>query len=94
MTAELMRMTLAVAVPMWIDRCKLRPMGGLLECAAECGQYIAEHGDVAQFRGKKKGETAAAFNRLAEGLAILAFVPGGVTFLGDHWEAVHPDAQP
>ena len=32
-------------------------------------------------------ETAAAFNALAEGLACLAFSPGGVTFYGLHFEA-------
>jgi hypothetical protein len=30
--------------------------------------------------------TAEAFNRLAEGLAIAAFAPGGVTAFGQHWE--------
>jgi hypothetical protein len=30
--------------------------------------------------------TAEAFNRLAEGLAIAAYHPGGVTAFGQHWE--------
>jgi hypothetical protein len=30
--------------------------------------------------------TAEAFNRLAEGLAIAAYQPGGVTAFGMHWE--------
>ena len=30
--------------------------------------------------------TAGAFNRLAEGLAIAAYQPGGVTAFGMHWE--------
>jgi len=30
--------------------------------------------------------TAEAFNRLAEGLAIAAYQPGGVTAFGLHWE--------
>ena len=56
---------------------------------AVCGQMIAEHGDNILFRSVKKGETAAAFNALAEGIAILSFAPGGITFMGDHWENKH-----
>lgn len=54
---------------------------------AEAGQYIAEHGDVILFKGKTKGETAKAVAQLARGLAVLAYQPGGVTFMGEHWEA-------
>jgi hypothetical protein len=72
---------------MWIDRLRGYPESLRLERAQECGQVVAEKGDIIQFRSKKKGETAEAFNRLAEGIAALAFAPGGVTFLGDHWEA-------
>jgi len=36
----------------------------------------------------KRGESAAAFNALAKGLACAAFQPGGVKFLGDRWEVV------
>ena len=48
-----------------------------------CAQEVASKGDIIQY--KSKG-TAEAFNRLAEGLACLAFAPGGVTFLGRHWQ--------
>lgn len=48
---------------------------------------IAEHGDNILYRAKRRGDTAAAFNALAEAIAILAFAPGGVTFLGEHYEA-------
>lgn len=34
--------------------------------------------------------TAAAFNRLAEGIALAAYQPGGITIFGIHWEA-HDD---
>ena len=72
---------------MWIDKLRHQPMDYILERAQVCGQVIAEKGDVLQFRSKKRGASAEAFNRLAEGLACLSFSPGGVTFLGVTWEA-------
>lgn len=83
----LLRSTLSVAVPMWIER--LRSLGWdlVLERAKVCSQVIAEKGDVIMFRGGKKGETAYAFNHLAEGIACLAFAPGGVHVFGDHYDA-------
>lgn len=50
---------------------------------------VASRGDILQFRGGKRGETAAVFNHLARGLACLAFQPGGVTFAGHHWCTDH-----
>ncbi|HEY4036839.1 MAG TPA: hypothetical protein VGL94_23015 [Ktedonobacteraceae bacterium] len=51
------------------------------------GQDIAERGDMLLFRSKKKGETAEMMNELVEGLAILAFCPGGFTFMGLTFDA-------
>jgi len=81
--------TLAVAVPMWIEQLKLKPWDYIQARASECAQTVAEKGDIIQFRSKKKGESAAAFNALAEGIACLAFLPGGVKIFGEHWEAKH-----
>lgn len=39
-----------------------------------------------QARGASTGGPAAVFNALAEGLALGAFQPGGVTYLGQHWQ--------
>lgn len=84
---ELLKITLAAAVPIWILELKRNSNPDeLLVRAKRCGQYIAEKGDVLQFGGKK-GQAAQAFNALAEGLACLAFAPGGVTFCGLHFEA-------
>jgi len=85
-TRDLLRIALAAAVPLWIAELRLCSVKHRMERALVCGQHVAEHGDVVQFHGGKKGASAEAFNRLAEGLACLAFQPGGVTFLGDHWE--------
>jgi hypothetical protein len=37
---------------------------------------------------QRKGEVARAVDALARALAALAFVPGGVSFIGRHYEAV------
>jgi hypothetical protein len=97
-TAVFMGLTLDAAVPMWARELHDRPWSYLQHRATVCGQAVAEHGDVLQFGGGgRKGATAEAFNRLAEGLACLSFAPGGVTFLGRHWEHFRrpvPGSQP
>ena len=85
--SDLLRTTLSAAVPLWIERVRGYSEERRLDRARECAQVIAEKGDRILFRGKKVGETAAAFNALAEGIACAAFQPGGLDFLGDHWEA-------
>lgn len=47
---------------------------------------------VAFDRSGKPGKGARAFNAIAEGLAALSFGHGGVTWLGMHFEAVHPES--
>lgn len=87
-TRSLLEASLSVAVPLWIERLRDKPFDFILERARECGQAVAERGDIIQFRSKKKGASAEAFNRLAEGLACAALVAdGGVRFLGMHFEA-------
>jgi hypothetical protein len=80
-------MTLQLAVPLWIERWKRLSWAERTERlekrAAECAEIVASKGDVLQYGGKGCAE---AFNALAEGLAILSFVPGGVKFHGLHWE--------
>lgn len=78
---------LQLAVPLWIMKLRsLMPDArfALLEGAADA---IASRGDVLQFGGGKKGEAAELFNILARALAVMAYVPGGVRFAGNHWEA-------
>jgi len=84
---ELLKLTLAAAVPIWIEQIRGDSPARRLERQKRCGQVVAEKGDIIQFKSKKKGATAEAFNHLAEGLACLAFAPGGVTFFGLHFEA-------
>ena len=86
---ELLKISLSAAVPLWILKLKRMPWAQVIEQRERSAQMIAEHGDNILYRAKKKGETAAAFNALAEALAMLAFCPGGVTFAGLHFEAIH-----
>lgn len=91
--SDLLRISLSCAVPLWIERLRARSWAYVEERARECAQVVAEKGDVIQFKSKKAGESANAFNHLAEGIACLAFAPGGVRFLGDHYVAFHPDTK-
>jgi len=92
-TETLLRETLKTAVPLWIEELKGVPFDDIIERARRCSDIVAAKGDNILFRSKKKGETAEAFNRLAEGIACLAFCPGGVTFLGLHFEAEHGEGK-
>lgn len=88
MIDDLLRISLNVAVPMWIEKIKAEGWDWerIQERAQVCAEHIAAHGDVLQFGGKK-GEAAEAFNRLAEGLACASFAPDGVSFLGLRFQA-------
>lgn len=78
---------LELAVPFWIAQ--IKESGGPTEddfaVARVLAQKIAEHGDIAQFRAK--GKTAEIANAVARGIALCAYVPGGITVFGRHWEA-------
>jgi len=86
----LLRISLSAAVLLWIEELKKIPLSEVLRRGPACAQIVAEKGDRIMFKSRK-GETAHAFNRLAEGLAVMSFVPGGVKFLELHFEAQHPD---
>jgi hypothetical protein len=95
-TAALLSSMLPLAVHLWALRLRERSLDYILTRAKECSQIVAEKGDVILHKGGKKGETAAAFNALAEGLACCSFAPGGVTFLDLHFENHyhHPETMP
>ena len=83
----LLTSTLQLAVPLWIERLRTARWEYIQERAKVCSDFIGKHGDNILFRSKKKGDSATAFNHLAEGLACLSFCPGGVKIFGSHWEA-------
>ena len=90
---DLLSISLSAAVPLWIE--KLKPLEPEQRIARASGlsDTIAAHGDIILYRGGKKGESAKAFNALAEGLAIGAFQPGGVTAFGQHWCVNHDECE-
>lgn len=91
--SDLLPIALSAAVPLWIE--KLRPLEPEQRLARASGlaDVIGSKGDIILYRGGKKGESAKAFNALAEGLAIGAFQPGGVTAFGSHWCVNHAECE-
>lgn len=80
--------SLRFAVPMWVHELRDCTPEQRVARAKRCAQVVAEHGDALQFKGESasaRRSTRDAFNRLAEGLALLAFQDGGVAFAGHHW---------
>lgn len=82
---------MSYAVPLWVIELGRIPAKDIMGRCHECAAHVAEHGDIILFKSKKKGESAEAFNRLAEGLACLSFAPGGVKFLGLHFDNRHEE---
>lgn len=80
---------LGMAVPLWQLELKSVPFNELLKECPEISQMLAEKGDILLYGSKTKGETAQIFNRVARGLAILSFLPGGVKLFGQTWIAQH-----
>jgi hypothetical protein len=88
---HLLPISLSAAVPLWVHGVYQR--GGPLPedwlRLSQIGHRLAEHGDLLLFGGSRPGETAELFNQLAEALAILSFLPAGVSFGHLHFEAEH-----
>jgi hypothetical protein len=49
-------------------------------------RLLATRGDSLLFKSKKKGETAQVFNETAKAIAVLSFLPGGITLFGQLWQ--------
>lgn len=85
MDDDLMKLHLSMCVPLRID--ELRTMRFPLEDhLARIRPYaldIAEYGDQLLFRGKR---TTELMNKVVDALAVMAFLPGGVTLFGLHFE--------
>jgi len=83
----LMQGSLSVAVPLWIERLRGLSWEEKQKRVVDVPTLLGEKGDVMLFGGGEKGEAGEVFNRLAEGVAVLAFMPGGVNVFGCHFEA-------
>lgn len=92
---ELLRCTLEMSVP--FRMLELTQQGGPLERdwqeARAFGDIAAYEGDNLLFKGHKKGDTARVMAGLIRALAVMAFVPGGVTAWGLHFDAGMPDSE-
>lgn len=77
---------LELAVPMWVEKVARYTPEHRAERQRICSETIGSKGDVILYKSKKAGESADAFNHLAEGLALLAFAPGGVKVFGRRWQ--------
>ena len=89
--SALLTTMMQTAVPLHIMQLKERggPSPEDMATAQETSDMLGERGDVLLCGGGKKGEAADLFNRTAKAIAILAFVPGGVTIFGTTFEAKH-----
>ena len=99
MQQEMAHALLGVAVPGWVERWVWAPEARLRERLA-CFRPDGDVGEPMAGRlwnteaivvlVKKKGQTAAAFNELAELLALLSLLtPGGVRLFGWRWDFYH-----
>ena len=93
----LLRTSLSAAVPLHIA--ELQRAGGptdqQFQDTVMVAQVLAAHADDLLFGAKESGRVTSLFNMLAKGLAVLAFLPGGVTIFDLHFEASRiADEQP
>jgi hypothetical protein len=49
-------------------------------------QLLREKGNFLFDKAKKAGETAKVANAVADAIAVLSFMPGGITIFDRHWE--------
>jgi len=85
-TRALLLSSLQVAVPLHIIEVSGMSPSRLSGEIDRCLSIITQHGDAILYGNNKKDIAAEAFNSLARALAILAMSPGGVDFMGEHWE--------
>jgi len=99
-TGPLTRVFLSTAVPLWIDRVRYWRPAYREQKAHELGEEIAasqalvaDDNPEGRVGKAERGEVAAGFNLLAQGLALLAYCPGGVVFAGHHFEAIAAETE-
>ena len=84
---SLLQATLSVAVPMRIAELRDKPIEEILdpEALRSIQTRLAEAREEVLYGGK---DGAAGFNALADAVARLAFLPGGVSVFGMHFAAL------
>jgi len=85
---DLLTMTLGAAVPLRIMEL-LRKGGPNQEDFERITSYqedLTAHGEDLFFRHETNHATATRFNQVADAIAVLSFVPGGITAFGMHFD--------
>jgi hypothetical protein len=82
---------LDLAVPLNILQVRSLTPEERLEETKGFADVLAHKGDLLLYGGGHKGETAGLFNKTAKVVACMAYLPGGVTFMGSHWEAIETE---
>lgn len=81
---------LDLVVPFLI--CELKRRGGPTDRPSESAKafsdVLAEKGDILLYRSNKRGESSRVFNQAARAIAVGAFLPGGITIFGKHYECL------
>ena len=81
---DMLTISLSAAVPLRII--EIIRSGGPTDADFERIQSYREdltaHGDDLYFQSTKKGETAHRFNQVADAIAVMSFLPGGVPAFG------------
>jgi hypothetical protein len=91
--SSLMRVTLMMAVPIWVGRLNSMredlALDEAIRWARDAADVVASRGAVIQHRDNRPEEVAAMFNVMARGIAALSGAPGGIHFLNTLWCAAH-----
>ncbi len=81
--------TLSIAVPWRI--LEIAERGGITEqdvarVKSYLGDLIGPKGMDLFIKSEKEGETAERFHQVADAIAVMAFLPGGITSFGRHYD--------
>lgn len=69
-----LRTCIKCSVPMWLIELEPKGEDYWIKRKSVCAQVVAEKGDVILYGSKKIGQSANAFNHLAEGIALLILI--------------------
>lgn len=90
-----LRTCLEITVPLLIAEIPFWSPYRRAKATQEAADAIAHGGDATEFGCRREpGLAARGFNGLAQGLALAAYTPGGVTFARLHWCVTPHDGCP
>ena len=86
---------LSAAVPLWqLEFAELSNERRQEKLAEASKDDLCLRLEYVLHQGPKPGDSARAFNDLAQAIALLSFCPGGVTAFGMHFESTHKQRRP